>query len=391
MRRRVIEFLKQTSVKGIPRIFRTKSYILRTVWVISVTCFLSMAAYQVILLTKGYLEYTSVISVKEYHLDLSGQTNNPVNFPDITFCNLNPFSVNTQNLNGIPSLEDYHNDVVRKTSCDNCSIEQQNDLLELRRDVLTTSGYYIYIGATNAKMVSHTQDQFVVSCYALTLSGMHQRKVDCKGFGTVVPYYDHMYYNCHTVKLPPSTPKEIYFGMIVVLHLNNHPEIIKQQRFLTPHYIPAQMSGALMVLHEPDHIPVVMRDAINLPPGYFVSSKLQFVQRNRLADPYGNCKHKREMGVHYQQIICYSTCVQISVLRSCGCVDYTGYNDFFDMISKSGVPACLSVKISSQRLHENWECVKKIRLNSTLNCLSTCPIPCEELEYSHDVSLYHTE
>ena len=386
MRRRITQFLKQTSIKGIPRIFRTKSYILRTVWVISVTCCLSMAAHQVILLTKGYLEYTSVISLKEYYIDFGGQTNNAVQFPDVTFCNLNPFSLSTHSLNDITSLEAYHKHVVQKTSCENCSVQKEKDLLELRGELLTTSGYHIHIGASNAKLVSHTQEQLIVSCNALKVSGLHQRKVECKDIATVVPYYDYIYYNCYTIRLPPPTPENMYYGVIVVLHLNNYFEIIEQRRFLTPHNIPGQMGGALMLFHEPDRLPVATRNAINLPPGHFVSAKLQFVQRIRLAAPYGDCKHRREMSVHYQQIICYSTCVHMLVLRSCGCVDYTGYDDVVDLASKSGEPPCLSVKISSKMLNENWECVKRIRLNSTAHCLSTCPIPCEEMEYNHDVS-----
>ena len=386
MKRRLLQFLKSTSVKGVSRIFRTKSSFLRTVWLISVVSFLSVAFYLTYLLTKGYLEYASVISLREYNLDLTGTTSDALRLPDITFCNLNPFAISTHNLTNIPSLEAYHQRAMNMTACDGCSSEQQKALQELRVELLTTSGYYIHIGASKAKTISHTQDQFIVSCTVGMLSGMHPRRVPCKGVTTVVPYYDYMYYNCYTLKLPPGNSENMYGGIVVVLQLNNHDDIIEQQKYLTPHYIPGQMSGALMIYHQPNHLPAVLRNSINLPSGHFMSAKLRFLRRKRLPAPYGTCQHKDSLESRYEQIICYSTCVQTLVLKSCGCVDYTSYNDFFDLIAKAGIPPCLTLKAGKRRLHNNWECVKQIRLNSTAHCLSSCPIPCDDLVYSYDVS-----
>ena len=384
--RRIVQFLKQTSVKGIPRIFRTKSYFLKTVWGVSVICFLSMATYQVVLLSRGYLEYNSVISMTEHAVDLTGQSKEAVRFPDITFCNLNPFAVNTHKLDDIPSLETYHNLVMNKTSCTNCSVQQLKSLQELRVELLTTCGYYIHIGAAKARKISHTKDQLIVSCNLGLVSGLHPRKVPCEGRATVVPFHDYTYFNCYTIKLPPATLQDMYGAAIIVLHLNNYQEIIEQQKFLTPHYIPGQMSGALMALRDPDVVPILPRDAINLPSGYFMTLNLNFIKTNRLPNPYGNCKHTFQMDAHYQQILCFSKCVQMAVLHVCGCVDYTSYNVFFELGSTWGVPACLSVNVSPQRLRRNWECAKKVNLNSTEQCLLSCPTPCEEFVYEHDVS-----
>ena len=388
MTARIIQFLKQTSIKGVHRIFLTKSYFLRTLWGISVICFLSMAAYQAFLLTKGYLEYNSIISMKETFSDFTGQTGR---FPDVTFCNLNPFSVSTHNLSNIPSLGTYHDTILNKTSCSSCSTQEEDDLEELRKELLTTGGYYTTIGASKAEQISHTQEAFIVSCKVGLLSGMHPRKIPCQGIATIVPFHDCVYFNCYTIKLPPATPEDLYGAIIVVLHLNNHLEIIEQQKFLTPHFLPSQMSGALMTLHEPDNIPVIIRDAINLPSGYFTSAKLSLVQRNSLPSPYGECKHKHDLGekgVHYQQIICYSSCVRKLVLRSCGCVDLGLYRDPSDpdeYNSTIETNACLSSKLTSQKLRQNWACMKQIGLNATIPCLSSCPTPCEEVSYIKDV------
>ena len=140
-----------------------------------------------------------------------------------------------------------------------------------------------------------------------------------------------------------------------------------------------------MIYHQPNHLPDVVRNSINLSSGHFMSVKLRFLRRKRLPAPYGTCQHKDRLESRYEQIICYSTCVQTLVLKSCGCVDYTSYNDFFDLIAKV-IPPCLTLKSGKKRLQNNWERVKQIRLDSTAPCLSSRPIPCEDLVYSYDVS-----
>ena len=118
------------------------------------------------------------------------------------------------------------------------------------------------------KTQKHTQGHFIISCTVRMRSGMHPRRVPCEGVTTVVPYYDYMYYNCFTLKLTPGDSENMYGGIVVVLQLNNHEDIIEQQKYLTPHSIPGQMSGALMIYNQPNHLPDVVRNSINLPSGH---------------------------------------------------------------------------------------------------------------------------
>ena len=225
--RPLLQFLKNTSVKGIPRIFQTKSYFLRTIWIVSVISFLCIAAYQVYSLKCGYIERATIVSLNEYQGDLTGTKSEAVRLPDITFCNMNPFAVDTRKTADILSLESYHRWVLDVTSCGNCSLDRQNFLRELRLALHTTDGYHIQIGQRNAARISHTEDQFLASCSVEILLGMVPRILPCKGIVTVQRYFDPVYYNCYTLKIPSATPTEIYNGVIVVLHLNNYPDIIE--------------------------------------------------------------------------------------------------------------------------------------------------------------------
>ena len=386
MNRRVLQFLQSTSVKGIPRIFRTKSYFLKTLWVVSVVSFLCVTAYHVYILTCVYFEYDSVISTEEYNVDLTGSTPEAVRLPDMTFCNMNPFAVDTRSITDIPSLGSYNQRVRDLTKCVNCSTEDQNSFWALRVALQTTSGYYMHIGEKNASRLSHSKDEFLASCTVEMLSGMDPRKLPCEFIANIVRYFDFMYYNCYTLTLPLATATDLYSGVVVVLHLNNQLDIIEQQKHLTAHYMPGQMSGTLLVLHQQNQMPVLIKDGISLPSGYFMSTKLRFIRRKRLASPYGSCAYPDDMDWDYQQMTCYADCLQELVFKNCGCIDYTSYNEGLELLAEAGFTPCLSVKQDKERLLENWMCMKRTHVNYTTHCLLKCPPLCEELLYHYDVS-----
>ena len=386
VKKRIHQFCQKTSVKGIPRILRTKSYFMRTIWTISVTCFLAIAIYLSFLLLSDYLEYRSVTSLREYNIDVSGSTSDSVRLPDITLCNMNPFSISTYNMTDVLSLEHYHKKVLSMTICDNCTAEETKKMEELRSELLTTSGYYIEIKSENARRVSHKKEGFIASCHISILSGMHPRRLPCEGIVEIHDYSDYMYYNCFTLKVSQPTSRDLYHGMILVLQLNNHRDIIEQQQFLTPHIIPGQTSGAVMLLHQQDQLPMMTRNNIHLPSGFFTSLRLRYLRKIRLPKPYGTCKNTAKMEGNYQQAMCFSICVQTLILRTCGCVDFTNYNDFFGLVASMGMSPCLSLKTNTEMLHQYWNCVQEMRLNATIQCKDTCPIPCEEMTYEYDVS-----
>ena len=382
MKRRVLQFFKTTSVKGVPRIFQTKSYFLRTLWIVCISWFIFCSAMQFYQITTNYLKYDTVVTSREYNVDLSGATPETVRLPYITFCNMNPFAVDTHNLTDIPSLESYIRQAKEITECRDCTTEQRKTLVSLRMALQTTGGYFIHIGRTNATRLSHTQDAFLASCTVEMSSGMESRKLPCRNVATVVPFVDFMYYNCYTVRLPRATQGDYPAGLVVVLHLNNHIDIIEEQSQLIGHYMPGQMSGAVMVLHHKHEVPVISQDGISLPSGYYMSTKLRFVRRKRMRAPYRSC----EDGFgDYQQTLCYANCLQEQVLTICGCIEYTGYNMLINY-SSTGVPPCLSINQGKEWLYETWKCKEEIHLNYTIYCQARCPILCDMLLYQHDVS-----
>ena len=382
MTRRVLQFLQHTSIKGIPRIFKTKSRFLRTFWIICIISFLCMTVYQVVLLAHGYLEFDTVVSTTEYNIDLIGATPRKVRLPDITYCNMNPFEIDSRNIAGIPSLESYNQRVRELTECDDCTPEQLESLRELRVALQSTNGYYTHIGKKNAQNLSHTRDQFIASCTVEMISGMVPRKLDCQFIAKFELYFDFVYYNCYTLRIPRATPTDRYIGVVVVLHLNNHLDIIEQQKHLTAHYVPGQMSGAVMTFHHQNDIPVMWENGISLPSGFYVSTKLRFIRRKRLPPPYGTCTEQAT-----QEIKCYSDCLQEQVILYCECIDYAIWDTELSRYTELyGLQPCLSLNRSKEELFEKWTCMEETRVNYTYYCQSVCPVLCEELIYDYHVS-----
>ena len=383
MKRQLLEFLQSTSLKGAPRIFRTKSYFLRTLWTISVISFLAMAIHQAISLVVEYNSFPLVVSINKRNLELGTAGSRDGRLPDITFCNMNPFAVNIHECTDIPSLKSYNQRVQELTECRNCSQELKTISLEIRQALQTTTGYYAHIGRKYAERLSHKKENFMASCTIEILSGMNIRRVPCESITTIDHYMDFMYYNCYTLKTPLTARTGIIWGVIMVLHLDNHPDILEQQKYFVSHHTPGQMGGALMAFHQHAQDPALMFDGINLSSGLYMTTKLRFLQTYQMSVSYSTCQNVDE-AKGYNEIECYTNCFQRHVYNECGCVEYTHFNTSFDEY----VPPCLSVNQDQDWLYGKWVCVQEIHMQtSTQNyCQELCPTPCEELTYEYDVS-----
>ena len=80
-------FVETTSLKGVPKIFKSKTKIQRGLWAICLLIGLSIGLWQISLLFLQYVSYSTVITVEEIRDEA------PI-FPDISICNINPTSSN---------------------------------------------------------------------------------------------------------------------------------------------------------------------------------------------------------------------------------------------------------------------------------------------------------
>ena len=390
----LFEFGRITSVKGIPRLLRTKSPFMQVVWGVSIVCFLVMATWQAILLTLRYLQYSTVISIQEKVLDLSGTSKTSVRLSDITFCNVNPFATNFTAATDILPIADFLSGVEELTRCDNCTREEELSMEQLQQELTTTRGYMIQIGANNTQRISHQVESFIAACHIWVMYGMQPSTVPCNKVVTIQQYQDSMLYNCYTIPSPANFPPDThYIGLILVLHLDNY-DTDENPYLLSVHPKIRYMNGAVFNFHQSGTPPAFIKDQKLLQPGLFYDFKIRIHRHKRLVKPYGSCVENAGKGnlytptnVTYTQLGCWSFCKQKLMYNMCGCIDY---NMPVDTKTTNHQRACLAMEYGKQQVLKDWACLRNARQTSAFKCFEDCPLPCEEIKFDTKVRIQIT-
>ena len=385
---KVLEHGRITSLKGIPRLLRTKSPFMRFVWSVSFVCFLALAAGQGILLTISYFQFSTVISIRETPLELTDSSPNSIQAPDITFCNINPFASNFTADTHLLSVEDFLSMVRATTQCDDCTKEEEISMMRLRDELLSSRGYYIQIGGNSAQRISHSKESLIASCHVWFMSGLHPTTLPCEAVVTVNEYQDSMYYNCYTIRGSKLKYKEsIYFGLIVIFHLDMYG-ISKYPIPLAVHPQMRYLSGMSFNFHEHGSVPVFVKEQSLIQSGLFTDIKIRAQRHKRLSEPYGQCvEHAAEDSEYtvngtYSQLVCYSLCKQTVVFDTCGCIDY---NNFVSIHKTTNQRACFKMNLGRAQVMKDWTCVQNARAASALSCMDRCPLPCNEVKFETKV------
>ena len=183
-----------------------------------------MAAFQAVLLTMEYCEYKVYTSTGEVLLDYFDQTNGVIGTPDITLCNVNPFSSNSSLIRDVPTMKEYFKLAEQATECDhNSTGEECLTLGYIRRDMMSTNGYFDYIGRHNAKRLGHSQESFLAHCDVEIEAGVRMQRIPCLTSAHITEIQYNILFNCYTVRLPRNVfPDRTHGGFIVVLHLDDY-------------------------------------------------------------------------------------------------------------------------------------------------------------------------
>ena len=130
------QYLKTTSIKGISKAAKTKSWLLMTVWILGTIAGLGCVVFLVFTLTRAYFNYDTVVKI-------STCTDCNPEFPDITVCNLNNLGV-VKDIAGIQSYSDYIREIEQlfynnsKRNITEFTQEEQEMLMSL----YSTSAYF---------------------------------------------------------------------------------------------------------------------------------------------------------------------------------------------------------------------------------------------------------
>ena len=374
------EFGLKTSIKGIPRALKSQSASMRVLWAVSVVLFLGMACYQSYLLVNDFLEYGVATTFSQFRIDLLGNTKQSVHLPDVSMCNNNPFGSNAGTVADIPSVKEFYEHVLNVTSCSTCSSPQSQRLKQAQEMFLTPEAYAEHIGTDHIKQVGHSLQSMLVDCKLIVMEGRVLKHIPCFPETKVTERYDVKYYNCYTLHIPtPSVPGHFYFGLALVLHLDNfvHDYI----KYLDKTNILNGMGGIELSFHAPNTPWVPDFEPLFLPPGFIGHIKVGFEKLEHMPPPYGACHMNT---VFYNKTdYCYAYCIQSHVTDTCGCRDHNPYTDVDE--NYKNVTKCLDTSRRYEDMEETWECVIRERYVAMLPCSWRCSYACQELRYTTQV------
>ena len=370
------EFGLKTSIKGIPRALTSQSTSMRALWSVSVVLFLGMACFQSFLLTYGYLEFAVTTTFSEYRIDLLGHTERRVQLPDVSICNTNPFGSNAGMVADIPTLKEFYERVLNVTYCSTCSSTQSRRLKQMQELFLTPETYAEYIGLNHIKQVGHSLQSMLVDCKLIVMEGRIFKHIPCFPGVKVFDRYDVKYYNCYTLQFPkPSLSGHLYFGLALVLHLDNFYQ--GRVKYLDKTNIRNRMAGIEINFYPPNTPLVLDFKSVFLPPGFIADIRVDFERREHKPFPYGDC-HMNTL-LYNTTDYCYAGCIQSRVTDTCGCLDQNPYADVIKI--NKNVTKCLDIDRDYDTLVQMWKCVIRERNVALSQCFSRCADPCHQLDY----------
>ena len=372
----------QTSLKGVPRAMRTDSCPSRWLWWFGTMGFLCLAFWQCGKLIEQYLQHnyavTEVILTEKHDVDL-----HDVIEPVFTFCNLNPFDGNANiaiDKLGLYQLAYYTNFITNLTHCDGCPDDELELLSAVQDELLTSRGYFAFIGPEAASQLSHRREEFIAACYTRESRTEIPHEKPCTD-DMFTEFIHPDYYSCWVMHLPQWKNKT-YTSVSLVFHLNNffddpyHMFSVDQER--------GQFLGALMAANNLGTFP--FHNAIYLQPGGYLDIKLDVRARERLGEPYNICTDEEfiaNTSWYYTKEGCVSHCIESIVVSHCGCRSL----DQLNILANEPSPMfCLDSNKGRTKLLENVFCAFEKIKNHSEECEDTCQRPCSEIDYVPSIS-----
>ena len=286
-----------------------------------------MALFHATLLTMEYFQYKSFTYIGEVFLDYFKQTDETSGLPDITLCNVNPFASNRSLSKDIPTMEEYFKLVEHTTTCDNgCTEEERIALNYIRSDMMSTNGYFDYIGHRGAAKLGYTLESFIAYCELDKLgSNVFRYNIPCVPTAQMIKIQHAMFYNCYTIRLPRSdiSADKSFVGFLVVLHLDDYDAVHNEHSLMAPHEEPGQMNGVWLFAHQQNTPLYNYYNRMLLQPGYFHDIPVKMAQRTYVPPPHGGCQNME--GQNYSRIQCYTNCMQTFIYKQCGCLHSQNY------------------------------------------------------------------
>ena len=355
-------FLETTSVKGVPRMMKSRSVIFRILWGLSVLLGAFIAGYFLVKLFMLYFSHKVTMAIKEERAEMK--------FPSLTLCNLNPIANTKTNVSDMIATFGTFEEVLSDEE-----VDMENRYLF--GQALDPATLFVNFGRDNGLKAR----DFLVSCRwdSDTIESEESCVESAQRY-----LYQTSYGYCFTLE-PPENSSFIY-GFSVILYIDD--------TFRVP--VPSFelnlgrpfASGAVLAAHLRDSPPNIEQGVI-LESGMSTEVHVTQTRRVQLEAPYpSNCSNNPNMPEPdhvYTSESCRALCRQNEVIRKCGCVDgialsvpsqFTGNIDFCRKIDRSAQDVYEAFAAFANRS----QCIRSVLIDNDL-CENVCPVECVEERY----------
>jgi hypothetical protein len=340
----------ESTSHGLPRIFKSKHWCTKIMWLFSFLASASYCAYIIKITISDYLEYDFITSIEEY-------TEIPSLFPSITFCNLNQF----QTMKSNRFIRKYSN-----YSPDAAVLLLYTEILELNNSAKQSLSYGL--------------NETLIKCY---FNG-----VKCNE-----SHFEWIYYpflgNCFSFNSGYDTfGNKIALKNVSKSRTGLYLELFTGNPDLTPSFI---KSNGFHILINNHTIKPMIDEMINVAPGLDTTINVNRIFTKKLPYPHNYCLSNLntldafdsdvyrsiiKMKRTYRQKDCIDLCFQAFVINKCEC-----YLTNLDRLN--GTISCLNIT--------NMECVNdawRMFLASDVNkiCSPLCPQECDSMNFKLSVS-----
>ncbi|XP_069139079.1 acid-sensing ion channel 1A-like [Argopecten irradians] len=323
-------------------------------------------------------------------------SNGSMIFPAVTFCNSNPVKKSLLNYTGadIQNIITAADTTPAPKVRDWNSVDQNETFYDSFDDDTTVnlefSREYAALDDSIKTAAGHQIEDMLVSC---TFKG---RSCSPSNFSHFVHY---KYGNCYTfnsglnLTVAETEKTGPLYGLTMELYLEQDEYVGS----LAPD------AGIRLTIHNQTAMPFPEENGINLAPGFKTGIALKLTEIIRSKPPHGECKdytqaenlinnawaEEGELRVQYSFVACQKTCYQKSLIQYCGCcsLDYPCTGEAFTTVLSAypdGVDWCLYSNDTQ------IECEAAVLLKyekSELPCSSSCVPPCDETEFTTEVSM----
>lgn len=373
-----------TSMKGLPRVFKTRYKCMKITWIIAIHLFLMIAFYQSANLVISFLKFATVTYINDVKIGYDKQPDwSRLSLGGVTFCNSNPVP-SEQHLVNVLTYEKYLQDLEA-----NLGLNGVGNVGFTLDNVKSPNGYYRNIPYKNLTDIGYSYEDFIVYCQYTLKDGLADVSKSCSEIAYITVLSTPEFFNCFTIAINNSLvpPHAVPTSLSGILYLDNVNQVINKPPPMSQEGLTS--AGALAIFHSPDDYPDIDNQAVSLPVGFESMVHVSQVERIRKGEPYSNCMdyddikyfNLQQRQFNYSMNMCMKNCLFENILKKCNCVEPAAAMLGAET-NIEGIGMCGALGSSSQTIINSANCSWYVSSTDGGVCRHKCPYKCHQVSVS---------